>query len=61
MIKCLTDEVGCTFYLIGTESTARMGFIFIVSCPRSMSLVYNFSKSRVTLVSSYRPVPVAQM
>lgn len=59
MIKCLTDEVGCTFYLIRTGSTAHIGFISIVSCPRSMSLVYNFNKLRVTLVSSFRPAPVA--
>lgn len=56
MIKCLTAEAGCTFYLIGTESIAHIGCLSIVSCPHSMSLVQNVSKSQVTLVSSFRPV-----
>ena len=55
MIKYLTAEVGCAFYLIRTESIAHIGFLCIVSCPRSTSLVHDFSKSQVTLVSSFRP------
>lgn len=35
MIKYLTAEVGCTFYLISTESTAHPGSVSIISCPCS--------------------------